>query len=666
MKTIIITLLLSLFVTATTFAEPTKVYMIGNSLTDEVKYDDWINLCKDGGIEALYARKMIPGAPIQWHKDHPTDGFLTSPYKHPEEAFKNFPWDVLTLQPFRSGEAEPALYYTNLLWATNPNARVFVYAQWPGKGVEPDWLAAWKKIREENYLPVLASLRATPKGSQSFMIPTGWAMERLHKKAQLGIVPGITSAWDLYSDGVHVSNIGSYLVGLSFYSTIFGKSPIGLPVGGYQGKKGTDADYFDINPELAKVLQETVWEAVTGMSESGVTTAANQPPAITLPGLLPAVERGPYSVSLDAAFGKPPYTFALASGSLPSGMDLSPDGTFKGTPASQGETKFSVKVTDQANQSSSRDFLLKVVADTSPVITTGSIPPLQQGAFVNLDLKADSGNPPYHWSVADGKLPPGLVLGKDGHLSGSPAESGEYRFALEVTNNGGAKPKTDKKSYSGTISPADLEKVFFVRQATTEIKADANLDPAEGWDLKNELKKTYSGHPNNKVRWDAQWQKNKLWIAVEVTDDVVIAKDGYGQPRFKQDCLVFYFDGLNNREATYNFDDRRLAYGPVNQGLEDRAFNIGPFMAGDPKTQRTATGYIMKVSFDFNKLGIPLQNEDRKNRDTAYVGAVFGFDLENRDLDAENGEQSSLGWQGSAKNPDDPSGYGTMIIQAGK
>jgi len=30
-------------------AEPIKVYMIGNSLTDEVKYDTRVKLCKEAG-----------------------------------------------------------------------------------------------------------------------------------------------------------------------------------------------------------------------------------------------------------------------------------------------------------------------------------------------------------------------------------------------------------------------------------------------------------------------------------------------------------------------------------------------------------------------------------------------------------------------------------------
>jgi len=656
-------LIITLLATGSLFAaEPAKVYMIGNSLTDEVKYDAWAKLCKEAGSEVIVARKMIPGSPIGWHQEHPKDGFLTEPFGHPEEAFKNHPWDALTLQPFRSGEAEAALYYANLLWATNPKARVFVYAQWPSKGGDPDWIKAWEKIRDESYLPVVAALRETPQAAQVVMIPTGHAMERLHKKAQLGIVPGISSAWDIYSDGVHVNNIASYLVGLSFYATIFQKSPVGLPVGDYQGQKGSDADYFPISPELAKILQETVWEAVTAVPESGVVS--DQPPALTLPALADAVQKEPYFFALDAAYGKPPYQYEMASGALPPGVSLNQEGLLSGTPESTTESRFSVRVKDSAGRESSRDYMLKTGADTAPKITTSALPALEQGRYVSLSLEAPGGNGVSEWSVSAGKLPPGLIIDKNGRLSGSPATAGAYEVTVMAKDSDGANPESDTKSFTGTISPANPESVLLVRRATAEPKLDGVLDPAEGWVLKTELKKTYAGTPNNKVRFDAQWFKDKVWFAVEVEDDGVISEEGWNKPRFTTDSLVFYFDGLNNREATYNFDDRRLAYGPVEQGPEDRTFNIGPFMPMDVKFTRTEKGYIMEGFGSLDRMAVPKQNEDPKRWDNpdAYAGAVFGFDLENRDIDTDGDEPSSLGWQGTAKNPEDASHFGTIIL----
>lgn len=656
-------LLISLLATGSLLAaEPAKVYMIGNSLTDEVKYDAWAKLCTGSGSAVIVARKMIPGAPIAWHKDHPKEGFLTQPYGYPEEAFQKNHWDALTLQPFRPNEAEAALYYANLLWATNPDAKVFVYAQWPSKDKGPDWLNAWKKIRDESYLPVLAALRNTANSKQVFMIPTGEAMARLHKKAQLGLVPGISSAWDLYSDGVHVNNIASYLVGLSFYATIFQKSPVGLPVGDYQGQKGTDADYFTITPELVKIIQQTVWEAVTAIPESGV--ARDQPPALTLPALPDAVQKEPYSFALDAAYGKPPYQYQVTSGALPPGVSLSQQGVLSGTPESTVESRFNIQVKDSAGRESSRAYALKTGADTAPKIKTPSLPAMEQGRYLSLQLEAPGGNGFNEWSVTAGKLPPGLILEKNGRLSGSPAISITYEVTVMAKDSDGANPESDSKRFSGKISAANPETVLLVRRAAIEPKLDGVLNPAEGWDLKTPLTKTYAGTPNNKVRFDAQWFKGKIWFAVEVEDASILAEEGFGKPRFTMDSLVFYFDGLNNREAIYNFDDRRLAYGPVQQGPEDRTFNIGPFMPMDVKFTRTEKGYLMEGFGSLDRLGVPRQNEDPKRGDNpdTYAGAVFGFDLENRDIDAAGDLPTSLGWRGTAMNPENPSQFGTIIL----
>ena len=636
-------------------AEPLKVYMIGNSLTDEVKYDDWIKLCAAGGEEALYARKMIPGSPLSWHQEHPTDGFKTNPYGYPDTAFKEYTWDVLTLQPFNSVDREilAARHYANLMWENSPHCKVFVYAQWPNRNSD-DWIAAWMD-KAADYTAIYKALRAQPAhGDQVFMIPTGWALYRLEKKMQLGLVPGYTSIWQIYSDGVHVSNVGSYVVGLSYYATIFGKSPVGLPVGGYQAKPGSAADYFEISPELARILQDTVWEAVTAHLNNGVKT--DLPITITLPGLIPAVEKEPYRWEIDAAFGTPPYSWNVVKGRLPNGVELTPAGWMDGTPLSQGSYLFTAQVTDAAGKTAARDFTLTVGEDSAPKIVTKKLPDLTQGAFIQTQLEAAGGNGAPNWSVTQGQLPPGLVLMKNGLLSGSPAVQGSFEVTLQVQDSDGANPETDTISFSGTIAPADPSGVLFVRKSAGKINVDGTLDPSEGWDLVHELKKPLVGKPNNIVRFDAQYNKGYggfLYVAVEVEDDAVL-KTGSA---YNSDCVVFYLDGKNNREGTYNMDDQRIVIGL--DGRVDRSNTIGPDTAIRSAVKKTDKGYIIEARFTLNAMGVPDQIE---GGDYNAAGAVIGFDLVNRDLDTAAGGQTRLGWQGTANNPDDPSQFGTIIL----
>ncbi len=638
----------------------TRVYLIGNSLTDELKYDDWVALSKEGGITVEYARKMIPGASLIWHKDHPKDGFIVPKFGYPEDAFKNFQWNALTLQPFRPGESEAALHYANAFWEGSPEGRVYVYAQWPSRLGE-DWENRWIEWRDTQYTPVLQALRGTERGSQVFLIPVGQAMDRLHRKAQLGLVPGIRSAWDLYSDGVHVNNIGSYLVATTFYATLFGKSPVGLPVGAYQGKMGTDADYLEISPELARIIQETAWEAVTGEPASGVL--AGTPPVVTTSGLSSAPENEPFRSSLEAAFGQPPYTWSVAGGALPSGIALTADGTLQGTPTAKGRSSFTAQATDSAGSVATRELSLEVVSDEAPKVVTATLPELAQGAFIDLWLEATGGNGAPNWSVSEGSLPSGLVLERGGRLYGSPGGEGSYAFTVKVSDSDGGQPESDTKAFSGTIAAADLSRVVLVRQAAAAPKVDGVLDPAEGWQLDHGLKKRFAGESDNTTGFDLQWFGNTLYVAVEVEDPDIVTEEGWGKAHHTMDAVAFYFDGLNNREDTYNFDDRRIVIGPTQQGNDDRNFNIVPFSAAGFQARRTEKGYILEGKFDLTKIGAARQTEDRAKKDQAYAGAVIGFDIVNHDLDIKDGDQTRTGWQGSDANPENSSAFGTIILQ---
>ncbi len=50
-------------------------------------------------------------------------------------------------------------------------------------------------------------------------------------------------------------------------------------------------------------------------------------------------------------------------------------------------------------------------------------------------LRAEGGNPPFAWSLSQGKLPPGIRLDPAaGILAGRPTASGEFKFAVQVAD----------------------------------------------------------------------------------------------------------------------------------------------------------------------------------------------------------------------------------------
>ena len=81
-------------------AKTFRVYFVGNSVTDTIKYGALAQLAKSRGYMQVWGRHMIPGAPLQWIWQHPKDGFQEQPFGHYPTALANFQWDVLSLQPF--------------------------------------------------------------------------------------------------------------------------------------------------------------------------------------------------------------------------------------------------------------------------------------------------------------------------------------------------------------------------------------------------------------------------------------------------------------------------------------------------------------------------------------------------------------------------------------
>lgn len=94
------------------------------------------------------------------------------------------------------------------------------------------------------------------------------------------------------------------------------------------------------------------------------------------------------------------------------------------------------------------------------------------------EFTAEGGTGPYSYALADGDLPPGLVLnGTEGTLAGVPSEAGNFSFTLQVEDaNGG----TDTRSYTVEIAPSQTltlgNLVFF------DSNANGRADSGEGVD----------------------------------------------------------------------------------------------------------------------------------------------------------------------------------------
>lgn len=136
----------------------------------------------------------------------------------------------------------------------------------------------------------------------------------------------------------------------------------------------------------------------------------------------------PYVVQIVASNAP---VFSLFSGSLPSGLGLTASGLVTGTPTQVQTVDFVVQATNVVG-SSNRTYQISIFGP--PAITTPSpLPQAVKGAAYSVQIEA-SGNPAALFSVVDGSLPGGLVLGTNGLLNGTPTAAGDFTFMVRATN----------------------------------------------------------------------------------------------------------------------------------------------------------------------------------------------------------------------------------------
>jgi hypothetical protein len=116
--------------------------------------------------------------------------------------------------------------------------------------------------------PIMERLRyqaALANELEALVVPLPLAVLKVHQKR-----PDLTLR---YSENFHLNQICAYLVTCCFYSAVFDKSPVGLSMReinspGFENRVDPDGNPKNIvfPEELATVLQESAWEAVSEMN----------------------------------------------------------------------------------------------------------------------------------------------------------------------------------------------------------------------------------------------------------------------------------------------------------------------------------------------------------------------------------------------------------------
>ena len=178
----------------------------------------------------------------------------------------------------------------------------------------------------------------------------------------------------------------------------------------------------------------------------------NLPPLTVNPASLPAATAGtPYSQTVTASGGTAPYSYAVLSGALPTGLSLAAGtGVISGTPTTPGAYNFTIQATDATPNTGTRNYTINVGSNVLAV-APASLPNGTQGTAYSQTASGGAG--PYTFTLTAGALPTGLTLSAGGVISGTPSGSGVANFTVGATDTVG---NTGSHAYSVTIGTVSL------------------------------------------------------------------------------------------------------------------------------------------------------------------------------------------------------------------
>lgn len=266
-----------------TQAQNARTFYVGHSLSDQIP-DMVQSLSNDHtNVDFSWVYQSIPGAPLRWQWDRKEvkDYTPIEPnYYGFYDEFNGLPsgnFDILVLTesvPRYSENISETYEYVDSFYRFaanyNPNMRVFLYEDWHCllSGTPTDCAFdvnsnPWRQ-RLEDDLPMWESvvdtlnLRFNPSNPVC-MIPAGQGLAALYDSIQIGVVPGISNIEELFSDDIHLNDIGKYFIACIHFAMIHETSPVGLT---NQTQYWWGGDFDPPSSILALKFQEMAWQIV--------------------------------------------------------------------------------------------------------------------------------------------------------------------------------------------------------------------------------------------------------------------------------------------------------------------------------------------------------------------------------------------------------------------
>ena len=140
-----------------------------------------------------------------------------------------------------------------------------------------------------------------------------------------------------------------------------------------------------------------------------------------------------YASSISASGGDGAYTFSLAAGAFPDGLDWANDatGAISGIPTKGGKFSVQFLVTDGTGATKASSYVDIVINSGPTAINTPDDASVGVGEQVNLDFSASGGYPNSYDYTLVGDTVPGMKL-SGGTYSGKPTKAGTYSVQVKA------------------------------------------------------------------------------------------------------------------------------------------------------------------------------------------------------------------------------------------
>lgn len=269
-----------------------KVFHLGHSL---VGRDMPSMLSQLSGPNHGYESQLGWGTSLKahWEPDVEILGFDVENahprYRDAEDALASGAYDAFVLTEMVEIRASIRFFQSHAYlrrWierakAGNRDIEIFLYETWHPLDDKEGWLNRIDRDLDRYWDRAILSraLSAMPQEDRPpvYLIPAGQVLAAFVRRIEGGdVLPGIADRTDLFArtpegqqDQIHFNDYGAYLVALTHYAVLYGKSPVGLP---HDLVRADGTKMTPLSADAAALMQRVVWDVVEG---SYVATQAN-------------------------------------------------------------------------------------------------------------------------------------------------------------------------------------------------------------------------------------------------------------------------------------------------------------------------------------------------------------------------------------------------------